>query len=142
IRQRGLQGEVLAMTDRSFFAGCFRGCVYSLTFVMFTLEEQRRLVGFALYRQAVEVDNIAARARKILEDGSLRRGAWRALVEAVLSQLGGEADLEQLYAAIEPRRPTANAWWKEKVRQVLLHFEPVARGRWRLSPVHVAAAVC
>lgn len=105
-----------------------------LAFVMFTREEQRRMIGFALYRQAVEVDNLATEARRILEQGRPGRGVWLALVEAMLSQLGGEADLADLYAAIEPRRPTPNAWWKEKVRQILqLHFEPVAKGRWRLA---------
>lgn len=105
-----------------------------LTFVMFTREQQRRLVGFALYRQSVEIDNLAVRARKLLEDGRPHRGVWRALVEDVLAQFGGEADLCQIYSAIEPRRPTANAWWKEKVRQILqLYFEPVARGRWRMA---------
>lgn len=105
-----------------------------LLFVMFTREEQRKMIGFALYREAVEVDRMDPDARRVIEDGRPRRGVWRALVEATLEKLGGEADLSAIYSAIEPRRPTPNAWWKEKVRQVLqLHFVPVSTGRWRLA---------
>ena len=91
------------------------------------------MVGFALYRQAVEIDNLNTESREILEGGKARRGVWRALVEESLRKLGGEADLRTLYASIEKRRPTENVWWKEKVRQVLqMHFDSVAVGRWKL----------
>lgn len=105
-----------------------------LAFVVFTRDDHRTMVGLALYQQAVEVDGLARSARELLENGLPRRGVWLALVGSTLTTLGGEADLASIYAHIESRRPTTNAWWKEKVRQVLqLHFEPVARGRWRLA---------
>lgn len=105
-----------------------------LLFVVFTRENQRKMVGFALYREACDVDRMATWARETIEKGRPHRGVWRALVEATLEQLGGEADLPAIYAAIEPRRPTSNAWWKEKVRQILqLHFRPVSKGRWAME---------
>jgi hypothetical protein len=90
-----------------------------LVFVVFTREDQRKMVSFALYREACEVDNLAPAARRIIEQGRPHRSVWRALVEATLQHLGGEASLPEIYSYIEPRRPTPNAWWREKVRQVL-----------------------
>ena len=63
---------------------------------------------------------------------------WLGAVRAAMLALGGEADLSTVYGEVEAfavaRRPE-NRHWREKVRQVLQtsgHFEPVARGRWRL----------
>lgn len=104
-----------------------------LLFVQFRKGRVRTLVGFALFREAVEFENLAEAAKLVLTQGRPRRGVWRALVEATLEALGGEASLEVLYQAIEPRRPTPNPWWREKVRQVVQRScEPVARGVWRL----------
>lgn len=104
-----------------------------LLFVMFTKEEVRTMVGFALYREAVEIDALSARAKRILVDGAPRMGAWRALVQATLEKLGGRATLPELYHAIEPRRPTPNPWWQEKTRQILQrYFRQVDRGVWSL----------
>lgn len=103
-----------------------------LVFVVFTREDVRTMISFALYREACEVDRMDPVARRVIEGGRPKRGVWRALVEATMEQLGGEASLPEIYAAIEPRRPTVNAWWKEKVRQVLqMHFQSVAVGRWK-----------
>lgn len=102
-----------------------------LMFVLFTKNKNRSMVGFALYDQAVQFGNLAPFAKEILIAGKPGRNTWRALVDAVLEELG-EADLKQIYDAIEPRRPTVNAWWREKVRQVLqIHAMRVAPGRYR-----------
>ena len=104
-----------------------------LVFVQFKKEKVRTLVGFALYREAVEFENLGKAAKLILTYGHPRKGIWRALVEATLERLGGKATLQDIYTAIEPRRPTANAWWREKVRQVLqLHFARISPGLWAL----------
>jgi hypothetical protein len=102
-----------------------------LMFVLFEKNRSRNMVGFALYDQAVQVDRMAGFAKEILAGGVPRKNTWRALVDAVLDELG-EASLDEIYAAIEPRRPTPNAWWKEKVRQVLqLHSVRVSQGRYK-----------
>lgn len=113
----------------------FPGLKLPLVFTMFERGQSREMVGFALYREAVEFDRMGETAREVLTNGRPRRNVWRALVEEILKQLGGEADLAEIYRAIEPKRPTPNAWWKEKVRQILQrHFEPVFKGRWRQRP--------
>lgn len=102
-----------------------------LMFVLFEKNPSRNMVGFALYDQAVQIGKLAGFAKEILCTGMQRKNTWRALVDTVLAELG-EADLEQIYAAIEPRRPTPNAWWKEKVRQTLqIHCVRVSQGRYR-----------
>ncbi|MGH3430822.1 MAG: class I SAM-dependent methyltransferase [Mycobacteriales bacterium] len=105
-----------------------------LVFVVFTRDTERKMVGLALYSQAVEMDRLAGWARKEATEGRPKRGVWRAVVEAALERLGGEASLAEIYDAISSRRPTENPWWREKVRQVLqIHFTNVEVGRWRLA---------
>jgi site-specific DNA-methyltransferase (adenine-specific) len=105
-----------------------------LVFVVFTKERVRTLVGFALYPEAVAFDNLAAPAKLALIAVPRRPGVWRALVEDTLARLGGRATLAALYQAIEPRRPTPNAWWREKVRQTLQRYcTPLERGVWALA---------
>lgn len=102
-----------------------------LIFASFTRNARRDMVGLALYPECVDFDNMSARARDILINGKPRMGVWRALVEDVLDSLG-EASLEQIYEAVEPRRPTQNQWWREKIRQQLQTYaEPVSKGIWR-----------
>lgn len=104
-----------------------------LVFVQFKKEKVRTLIGFALYKEAVEFDNLAAGAKLVLTDGKPRRGVWRALVEQTLSTLGGKAALADIYRTIESRRPTTNPWWQAKIRQVLqLHFCRIEPGVWGL----------
>jgi site-specific DNA-methyltransferase (adenine-specific) len=104
-----------------------------LMFVLFQKDRCRNMIGFALYDQAVQVDRMAGFAKEILAHGVPRKNTWRALVDAVLAEFG-EANLEEIYAAIEPRRPTPNTWWKEKIRQVCqLHCIRVAPGRYKLA---------
>jgi hypothetical protein len=104
-----------------------------LIFVLFERSRSRSMVGFALYDQAVQFDRLTPFAREILTNGEAKKNTWRALVDSVLLDLG-EADLEDIYRAVEPRRPTPNAWWREKIRQVLqLHAIRVSPGRYRAA---------
>jgi site-specific DNA-methyltransferase (adenine-specific) len=101
-----------------------------LIFATFTRNARREMIGMTLYAEAVDFDNLSKRARGVLTHGVPRMGAWRALVDDVLSTLG-EASLPQLYEAIEPRRPTENQWWREKVRQQLQEHHTLIRpGLW------------
>jgi hypothetical protein len=103
-----------------------------LMFVLFTKDRCRNMTGFALYDHAVQFDKMSSLAREILTNGRPRRGVWAVLVDEVLEKLGNEANLTEIYATVEPKRPTPNAWWKEKVRQVLqVNHLRVASGRWR-----------
>lgn len=104
-----------------------------LLFVQFRLSSNRTMVGFALYQEAVDVQGFSEQAKNMLADARPGMGAWRATVEAALESLGGRASLEQIYRWVEPRRPTRNQWWQEKIRQILqLYCEPVERGWWSL----------
>lgn len=107
-----------------------------LVFATFTKERHRRLVGFMLYREAQEIRSIAKHLQETAVEGRESRGVWYAVVRDVLNALGGSATLDQIYAHIEPRRPTANRHWHAKVRQVVQHprrFRRVGAGHYALA---------
>ncbi len=107
-----------------------------LLFVQFRKEQIRTMIGFALYQQAVEIDALNKTSKMILSRPQ-RMGAWRSLVTECLNTAGGTLSLNALYQMIEPKRPTENRWWKEKVRQILqLHFERISPGVWSASKNH------
>lgn len=94
----------------------FNGLSTPLAFAMFTRNYERRVVGLAFYDEANAVLSMHVAARERLTSA---RAPWRAAVTWALEQLGGRGTLEQVYRLIEPRRPTRNQWWKEKIRQTL-----------------------
>lgn len=103
-----------------------------LLFVVFTKNRRRDTVGFALYQEACDVDRLGLHGRELMTMGRPGKGVWRAVVGECLEVLGGEANLADIYRVMEPKRPTPNAFWKEKVRQVLqINFESLGNGRWR-----------
>jgi adenine-specific DNA-methyltransferase len=107
-----------------------------LVWAKFTKERHRRLFGFLLYREAQEIASIQKCWKKTLVEARDTRGAWYPVVRDVLTSLGGEADLATIYACIEGKRPTQNAAWREKVRQVLQHparFKRIKPGRYCLG---------
>ncbi|WP_200343575.1 hypothetical protein [Rhodovibrio sodomensis] len=110
----------------------FRDLKAPIVFALFSKDRRRSLVGFALYREADEIRNLSVDARDALERG--RGPVWRQVVSMALDALGGEANLDDIYAAIEGKRPTRSRHWREKVRQTLQrgHFRRIARGRWAL----------
>ncbi len=76
--------------------------------------------------------------------GQRLRSTWRSIVHLCLLQLGGEADLAAIYAAVRgaaAMRCDVNPHWQAKVRQVLnrseQHFESPRRGVWRLRTTEV-----
>lgn len=67
-------------------------------------------------------------------------GTWKSVVWGALAQLGGQANLDDLYAVVAdkaPERLAANTHWREKIRQTLqLHadtFGSEERGIWKLA---------
>lgn len=85
--------------------------------------------GFMLFGEASAIQSMPKEVRDALG----RRGAWREAIRVALEALGGEATLREIYAAVEPRRPTANQFWRDKIRQELPRcFVRVDETRWRL----------
>lgn len=128
----------------------FQGIKMPLTWTLFTRDDRRQLHGFILYERCQEVRELDADVRGILEDPvgagpvagatAPTRSVWAAAVSAALQQLGGAADLQTLYAALEKRPPSlGNSWPREKIRQTLQRwFVRLDDGRWGLYPVNGA----
>lgn len=120
-----MQAELLPRT-------LFPGLSKPLLFVLFRKSERRALVGFALYEEARDVEQMPAKYRELLRSG--RGSVWRQVVDAALQELAGEASLEAIYAVIEPKRPTGNPYWREQVRKVLQQgYLRTDRGRYALA---------
>lgn len=97
----------------------FPGLKLPLVFAKFVKEEHRQLFGFLLYEQAQEIRRMAADTRKALEETRVSGSVWRHVLVDTLQALGGAAPLQAIYDRMQGKRPTANAKWKEKVRQTL-----------------------
>ena len=68
------------------------------------------------------------------------RSVWATALVEVLANLGGSAPLDTIYRAMEPRRPTGNRWWKEKIRQVAQRppFQRIEQGHYSLPMLEAA----
>lgn len=118
------------MIPRTLFQG---GGLLSkpLCFALLHKGRTRGMVGFALYHEAAAVARLQARYRALLAEGE--GSVWAAVTRAALEALGGRATLAALYREIEGARPTANRWWREKVRQQLQRLAVrVDAGTWAL----------
>lgn len=121
----------------------YPGLSLPLVFALFSKEKHRTMVGFALYREATDVQGLPAPYREALSKGA--GPVWREVVSAALRALGGEASVQDLYAEISGNRPTQTEFWQAKVRQTLRryadYFAPIAHGRYRLQsePMQQAA---
>lgn len=109
----------------------FHGIRLPLILATFTRDRQPTLVGMLLYHQANEIEAMPDVYRHALANG---RSGWRAVVEAALERLGGEATVAQICQEIAPRRPTATRFWRPKIRQQLgRHFHRVGPARYALA---------
>ncbi|WP_432263098.1 class I SAM-dependent methyltransferase [Cupriavidus sp. TMH.W2] len=111
----------------------YQGLKLPLVFALFRKDRSRRLVGFALYQEAADVQSFSSDCRSLLNNGS--GPVWLQVIECVLARLGGEANLAQIYAEVEGNRPTKTKWWKEKIRQTLRRYAArfVATGKGRYA---------
>lgn len=103
-----------------------------IVFALFTKDEKPVLRGMRLYYESDMVEAMAQEPRA----GMTATGRWHEVVEWALARSGGKAHLTEIYARVIRRRPTANQWWKEKVRQILQqHPQFVAHGDgvWSLA---------
>lgn len=101
---------------------------------------RRGLVGFALYHEVHAVSQLQKRYRALLAEGE--RSTWTAVTRAAFEACGGEATLAALYREVEGARPTANAFWKEKVRQTVQRIAVrtgPATWRYTRTPEAIAA---
>ncbi|PEH40470.1 SAM-dependent methyltransferase [Burkholderia gladioli] len=111
----------------------YPGLSLPLVFAIFSKDFRRTLIGFALYREAADVQQLPTPFRAVLGAGS--GPIWVRVVEAVLEGLGGEASLAEIYAALEDARPTRTRFWREQIRKVVRassKFECVSSGRYAL----------
>jgi len=97
---------------------------------------RRTVAGFMLFAEAATIQAMPKEFRDTLH----KRGTWREAIRCALVALGGEGTLREIYAAMEPRRPTSNPFWKDKIRQELpLGFVRLDEKRWRLPEMQMAA---
>lgn len=62
------------------------------------------------------------------------RGTWYGVVRDALQALGGEADLDQIYRAVQPKCPSTNPHWMAQIRKVIQHprrFQRTGPARYR-----------
>lgn len=111
----------------------FQNMMKPIMFATFTKERNRSMVGFMLYEETDQVARLPKQYRYLFMGNQSRASLWGELVEQVLTDLGGEASLTDIYAQIEGNRPTDNAFWKEQVRKVLRKVAVrVGPARWSL----------
>jgi site-specific DNA-methyltransferase (adenine-specific) len=103
-----------------------------ISFLLFSKDAKKSLVGFALYRETASVKEMRNDVRELLAR-AVGQSAWKRVVAEVLQALGGEADLAEIYGAMSARRPTANPHWREQTRKVLQKaFRRIGEGRYGL----------
>lgn len=110
-------GERWSITQEFIPRNIYQGLKLPLVFATFTKDRRRALVGFALYREATEVQRLPRRVHELLETAT--GSAWKAVVQYALEQLGGEAPLEAIYEVVAGCRPTENTAWQAQVRKVV-----------------------
>jgi hypothetical protein len=111
----------------------YPGLSLPLVFAIFSKDFRRTLVGFALYREATDVQQMPEPYRAALGAGS--GPVWVRVVEAAIERLGGEANLADIYAELENARPTRTKFWREQIRKVVrvsAQFRCVGSGRYAL----------
>lgn len=108
----------------------FGNISHPLMLARFTRDPEPRLKGLILYHETDAIRDMPKVYQRAVEEG---RSGWAAVVQQALENLGGTSRLPEIYAEIGPRRPTANKFWKEKIRQTLqLTCNREEDGRWSL----------
>jgi site-specific DNA-methyltransferase (adenine-specific) len=90
-----------------------------IIFMLYTKDRQKRLIGMRLYNETNSIRELPQGVQRLLihcPQGA--RSTWKKTIHNAIEQLGGKARLEAIYDCLSNRKPTANPWWKEKVRQV------------------------
>lgn len=101
-----------------------------LTWTRMVRTANRTLVGVLLFDEQQDISAMPDASRRSFQAGR----TWREVIGEALETLGGEASLRDIYAAVEPRRRSTNAFWRDKTRQILaMHYVRVDETRWRLA---------
>lgn len=101
----------------------FPGLIYPLVFARFIKEHQPRLYNMFLYEQMAGFKTLSTQAQfAFTVSVSGPRSIWQNAVNTILTELGGEADLKQIYQKMESAKPSNTAWWREKTRQTLARY--------------------
>lgn len=111
----------------------FRNMMKPLCFAVFRKDGLGELHGFALYSELHDVNSMPPETARALSTSAT---PWKTVVARAVAEMGGQATLEDIYAAVEPKRPTGNGWWRAKVRQTLGRsgaFTRVSPATWALS---------
>lgn len=96
----------------------FEGLEKPLCFATFSKERNPQLHGFFLYTQRAALESLKAEYRSMFVGNGARANVWRETIAAAIELCGGRASLDQLYKTIENNKPTANKFWREKIRQI------------------------
>lgn len=125
--------SMFSIEQRAIPRSLFPRLSLPLAWTRFVKDERRTLVGFMLFDEQHDVSSMPKVVRKALG----RPGTWREAVGLALHSLGGSGELGEIYRAVEPRRPTGNKWWKDKVRQTAgLYFERVGEHRFAIPEMN------
>lgn len=92
---------------------------FPVVFCMFSKTLSKTLSGFLLFDEADALGGAPKRVRMVLIHGRPHKSVWRAVVEDAIQAYNGTATREQIRAYVEPRRPTANRFWIDKIRQTI-----------------------
>jgi len=112
----------------------FSGLSFPILFARFIKQRRTTLSGFFLYAERHALDSLKADIKRLLIGNHSGAYCWRDVVGAAIKAMGGRANLQQLYAAIEGNRPTENKWWREKVRQTAAkHYVRLGVGEYGLN---------
>lgn len=101
-----------------------------------TFRKDRRTVvsGLFLHAELDALGTLQADVRRLMVGNGSTASCWRDVVQLALEACGGRASLAQLYACVEANRPSANPWWREKVRQIAgRHFQRIGVGEYALQ---------
>lgn len=120
----------------------FKGMMKPLCFAIFRKDRMGKLQGFCLFDELHDINNMK---KSVQNNLNVRSSPWKEAVLSILGELGGRASLDDIYKAIEPKRPSGNTWWREKVRQTLrrcAEFSRVGHAEYALTDtrnMHFAA---
>lgn len=111
----------------------FESMTKPIVWATFTKSQRTVLSGFFLYAETDALDSLKPEAKALFVGNESSPTCWKDAVEMALQVCGGQATLQQIYQCLENKRPTANPWWREKVRQIAgRHFTRVQPGEYAL----------
>jgi len=125
-------GGRFAIETRLLPRALFPRLTLPLVWTRMVKTRKRTLLGLFLFDHQSDVHAMPDQVRRDMCAGR----TWRDVIADALRSLGGEADLREIYAAVEPRRRSPNPYWRDKTRQVLnldQAFDRVDEKRWRLA---------